>query len=73
MDEHTSRSDMPGGGRSNSLALRIVGATVALIVVFGYLSSGWSWGSGSDVLTTIGGIVAVSIIGWSFYRIESMN
>jgi hypothetical protein len=34
---------MPGGGRSDSPAVRIIGGIVALIAVVGYLVFGWSW------------------------------
>jgi hypothetical protein len=64
---------MPGGGRSDSPAVRIIGAIVALIAIVGYIGFGWSWGSGDAIPTTIGAIVAVSIIGWSFYTVESFT
>jgi cobalamin biosynthesis protein CobD/CbiB len=64
---------MPGGGRSDLPAVRIIGAIVALIAVVGCLVLGWSWGSSDAIPTTIGAIVAVSIIGWSFYRVESLT
>jgi CHASE2 domain-containing sensor protein len=64
---------MPGAGRSNSPAVRIVGAIVALVAVVGYLVFGWSWGSGDAVPAVIGTLVAVSIIGWSFYKVESFT
>jgi CHASE2 domain-containing sensor protein len=70
---YTSQSDMPGGGRSDSPAVRIIGAIMALIAVVGYLIFGWSWGAGDAIPTTIGTVVAVSIIGWSFYKVESFT
>ena len=64
---------MPGGGRSDSSVVRSIGAIVAVIAVVGYLGFGWSWGAGDAVSTAIGTIVAVSIIGWLFYKIESLT
>jgi hypothetical protein len=64
---------MPGGGRSDSPAVRIIGGVVALIAVVGYLVFGWSWGAGDAIPTTVGAIVAVSTIAWSFYRVESFT
>ncbi len=64
---------MPGGGRSDSPAVRMIGATVALIAIVGYLFFGWSWGSGDAIPAAIGTIVAFSIIGWSFYKVESFT
>ncbi len=60
---------MPGAGRSDSSAMRTVGAIVALIAVVGYLTFGWSFnGSANTIPTVIGIIVAVSAIGWTLYR-----
>jgi hypothetical protein len=64
---------MPGAGRSNSPAVRIVGAIVALVAVVGYLVFGWSWGPGDAIPRMIGTVVAVSVIAWSFYRVESLT
>jgi hypothetical protein len=64
---------MPGSGRSDSPAVRIIGGIVALIAVVGYLVFGWSWGSGDAIPTAIGSVVAVSILAWSFYKIESFT
>jgi hypothetical protein len=61
---------MPGGGHSNSEAIRAIGAVVALIAVVGYLIFGWSFdGSGSTTATAIGAIVAVSAPGWTVYSV----
>jgi hypothetical protein len=61
-------SHMPGAGRSDSSAVRTIGAIVALIAVAGYLIFGWSFdGSANTIPTAIGIIVAVSAIGWTFY------
>jgi cobalamin biosynthesis protein CobD/CbiB len=59
---------MPGAGRSESAAVRAVGATVALVAIVGYLFFGWSF-SGSETAfpTVIGLLVAVSAIGWTLY------
>jgi hypothetical protein len=63
---------MPGAGRSESAAVRRIGALVALIAVVGYLVFGWSFdGSGNTTATAIGLIVAVSAIGWTLYGIYS--
>jgi hypothetical protein len=63
---------MPGAGRSESAAVRRIGAIVALIAVVGYLIFGWSFnGSGSTTATAIGIIVAVSAIGWTLYGVYS--
>jgi MFS superfamily sulfate permease-like transporter len=51
----------------------MIGATVALIAIVGYLFFGWSWGSGDAIPAAIGTIVAFSIIGWSFYKVESFT
>jgi cobalamin biosynthesis protein CobD/CbiB len=60
---------MPGAGRSNSSAVRGIGALVALIAVVGYLFFGWSFnGSTNTIPTAIGIIVAVTAIGWTLYR-----
>jgi CHASE2 domain-containing sensor protein len=64
---------MPGGGRSDSPTVRIIGAVVALIAIVGYLVFEWSWGSGNAIPTAIGTVVGVSIIGWSFYKVESFT
>jgi len=59
---------MPGAGRSDSPAIRAIGALVALIAVVGYLIFGWSFdGSANTIPTVIGIIVAVSAIGWTLY------
>jgi len=59
---------MPGAGRSDSPAVRAIGALVALIAVVGYLIFGWSFnGSANTIPTVIGIIVAVSAIGWTLY------
>ena len=59
---------MPGAGRSDSPAIRAIGALVALIAVVGYLIFGWSFnGSANIIPTAIGIIVAVSAIGWTLY------
>ncbi|MFQ3295014.1 MAG: hypothetical protein ACI9PP_001941 [Halobacteriales archaeon] len=59
---------MSGAGRSESTAVRTIGATVALIAVVGYLIFGWSFnGSGTTVSTAIGIIVASLAIGWTVY------
>jgi cobalamin biosynthesis protein CobD/CbiB len=59
---------MAGAGRSNSPAVRAIGATVALIAVVGYLIFGWSFnGSANTIPTAIGLIVAVSAVGWTLY------
>ena len=59
---------MPGAGRSDSPAVRAIGAIVALIAVVGYLIFGWSFnGSANTIPTAIGIIVAVSAIGWTLY------
>jgi hypothetical protein len=63
---------MPGGGRSDSAAIRAIGAIVALIAVVGYLIFGWSFdGFGSTTATAIGAIVAVSALGWTLYGVYS--
>ncbi len=64
---------MPGAGRSDSAAVRAVGATVALVAIVGYLFFGWSFnGSETTVPTVIGLLVAVSAIGWTLYsRVSS--
>ncbi len=62
---------MPGGGRSDSPAVRIIGGIVALIAVVGYLAFGWSRGSGDAIPTAIGTIVTVCVLGWAFYKVES--
>jgi hypothetical protein len=59
---------MPGAGRSESAAVRAIGATVALVAVVGYLVFGWSFGgSNATTPTVIGIIVAASVIGWALY------
>ncbi|WP_431358928.1 multidrug transporter [Halovenus amylolytica] len=59
---------MPGAGRSESAAVRAIGAIVALIAVVGYLIFGWSFtGSENTIPAAIGIIVAVSAIGWTLY------
>jgi phosphate/sulfate permease len=59
---------MPGAGRSDSPAVRAIGAIVALIAVVGYLIFGWSFnGPASTIPTAIGIIVAASAIGWTLY------
>ncbi len=59
---------MPGAGRSNSLAVRGIGALVALTAVVGYLVFGWSFnGPTNTIPAAIGIIVAVSAIGWMIY------
>jgi hypothetical protein len=68
---YTSQLHMPGGGRSDSPVVRIIGGIVALIAVVGYLVFGWSWGSGDAIPTAIGSVVAVSIIAWSLYKVQS--
>jgi hypothetical protein len=70
---YTLQLHMPGGGRSDSPVVRIIGGIVALIAVVGYLVFGWSWGTGGAIPTTIGAMVTVSIIGWSFYKVESLT
>lgn len=62
--------DVPGGGRSDSSVVRVIGAIVAVIAVLGYLVSGWSWGSGDAIPTGVGAVVAAAVIGWSLYRSE---
>jgi cobalamin biosynthesis protein CobD/CbiB len=66
---------MPGGGHSESAAVRTIGAIVALIAVVGYLILGWSFsGSDTTVPTVIGVILAASAIGWTLYnRVSSDN
>jgi hypothetical protein len=64
---------MPGRGGWDPPAIQVVGAMLALIAVVGYLVFGWSLGSGDAIPTAIGTIVAVSIIGWSVYKIESLT
>jgi len=59
---------MPGAGRSDSPAVRAIGAIVALIAVVGYFIFDWSFnGSANTIPTAIGIIVAVSAIGWTLY------
>jgi hypothetical protein len=70
---YTAQLNMPGGGRSDSSAVRIIGGIVALIAVVGYLVLGWPWGSGDLSPTAIGTVVAVLIIVWSFYKVESFT
>jgi uncharacterized membrane protein len=60
-------------GHLDSAVLGIVGVVVALIAVVGTLALEWSRGSGNTVLTTIGTFIAVLVIAWSFYRVESIN
>lgn len=60
---------MPGTGRSESGAIRTVGAAVAVIAVVGYLVFGWSFGGyANSTPAVIGAIVAVSAVGWTLYR-----
>lgn len=59
---------MPGAGRSQSAAIRTIGAVVALVAVVGYLVLGWSFdASGNTVPTAIGIAVAVTAVGWTLY------
>lgn len=65
---------MPGGGgRSGSRSVGFLGAIVALIAVVGYLGFGWSWGSSNAIPTAVGIVVGASVIGWSFYKVESLT
>ncbi len=66
---------MPGGSRSNSPAVSVIGAIVALIALVGYLVFDWSFnGSANTMPTAIGITVAVSAIGWTLYnRINLSN
>jgi hypothetical protein len=59
---------MPGAGRSESPALRALGAIVGLLAIVGYLIFGWSFnGSGGTIPPAIGTIVAALAIGWTLY------
>lgn len=59
---------MPGAVRSDSSAIRGLGALIAPIAVVGYLTFGWSFnGSANTIPTAISIIVAVSAIGWMLY------
>ncbi|MFC7060151.1 hypothetical protein [Halovenus salina] len=59
---------MPGAGRSQSAAVRTIGATVAVIAGVGYLFFGRSFsGAITTFPTVIGIIVAVAAVGWALY------
>lgn len=60
---------MPGAGRSNSRALRVVGALVALVAVLGAAFGGWSFdGLADGPLPFAIAILAVTLaVGASLY------
>jgi hypothetical protein len=59
---------MPGTGRSDSAAVRAIGAIVALVAVVGYLVLGWSFDGSANVTPTAIGIgIAVLAVGWTLY------
>jgi len=59
---------MPGAGRSDSTALRVLGAVVALIAVVGYVFFDWSFSAPDDATpVAIGVVIAVLAVGVTAY------
>jgi hypothetical protein len=60
---------MPGAGGSESTAVGVLGALVALAAIAGTLLFGWSFGGSTDTVPlAIGVAVGVFAFGWSVYR-----